>query len=107
TIASASEDPRFPPLTPDESNGLSLEISVLSPMRRIRSVTDILPGIHGVMVTRGVRRGLFLPQVWGESGWDTERFLNELCQSKAGLPAECWKDPQTELYVFDVDSFSA
>jgi AmmeMemoRadiSam system protein A len=106
-IASASEDPRFGPLTRKEFNGLSIEISVLSPLRRIQDDSGIIPGEHGVLIVRGPRKGLFLLQVWKETGWDKTRFLKELCQDKAGLSANAWKDPQTEIYVFDAESFCA
>ena len=106
-IASASEDPRFGPLTHEEFSGLTIEISVLSPLRRVQNSHAITPGEHGVMVVRGHRKGLLLPQVWKETGWEKTRFLSELCELKAGLPANAWKDPQTELYVFEVESFSA
>jgi len=106
-IASASEDPRFGPLTQEELPGLLIEISVLSPLRRVQNADEIKTGEHGVMVVRGHHKGLFLPQVWKETDWDKTRFLNELCESKAGLPAPAWKDPLTELYIFDVESFSA
>jgi AmmeMemoRadiSam system protein A len=105
-IASAQDDPRFPPLTLEECAGLTIEISVLTPFERIQSADAITPDVHGVLVKRGRYRGLFLPQVWKESGWDKERFLNELCHSKAGLPEYAWKETSTELYVFEVESFA-
>jgi AmmeMemoRadiSam system protein A len=106
-IAAASEDPRFEPLSADEWPQLNLEISVLSPFQRAASAKDIIPGKHGVMVQRGSRKGLFLPQVWKETGWDKNKFLNELCSTKSGLPAAAWQDPQTELWIFDVESFES
>jgi AmmeMemoRadiSam system protein A len=106
-VASATEDPRFEPLTKDEFPALNVEISVLSPFQRTTSPIEIIPGQHGVMVQRGLRKGLFLPQVWHETGWDKEKFLSELCQTKTGLPAIAWKDPDTELWIFTAVSFGA
>jgi AMMECR1 domain-containing protein len=57
------------------------------------------------VVSQGTRRGLFLPQVW-EQIPDRERFLGEVCEQKAGLPRDCWKDPKTEVEVFDDEAFS-
>ena len=89
----------------DDLKGLSIEISVLSPFQRIQSLDEIDPDQHGVMVKRGLRRGLFLPQVWKETGWDKVRFLTELCASKAGLSPSSWRDPQTEIWIFTAQSF--
>ncbi len=102
--AAAFEDPRFEEVTADELSSLHIEISVLSPMRRIASPDEIIPFKHGVMVTRGGRRGLFLPQVW-EQLPTKEMFLNYLCAEKAGLSFDAWKDPQTKLEVFTVFAF--
>ena len=105
-IAAVSEDPRFPPVTPDELNDLQIEISVLSQPRRIKSPDEFILGKHGVIVRQGRHQGLFLPQVAETTGWDKERFLSELCVRKAGLPPDAWKSPQTILEVFTADVFS-
>lgn len=105
--ASASEDPRFSPLTAEEFPSLTIEISILSPFREVHAVDDIIPRKHGVLVQQGLQKGLFLPQVWEETGWDKTRFLNELCQSKAGLTAHAWQIPGTLLYIFEVEAFAA
>jgi AmmeMemoRadiSam system protein A len=87
--AAALEDPRFPPVTEAELDSLQLEISVLSPMFEI-APEDVVVGRHGLMVTHGGRRGLLLPQVAPEWGWDRETFLEQICH-KAGLPPHILK----------------
>lgn len=104
-LAAATEDTRFPPLEPDELTPLNMEISVLSSPQRIETPESIIPGLHGVIVQKGKRRGLLLPQVWEESGWDRDRFLKELAVNKAGLHADFLRDPQVEWFVFEVDAF--
>ncbi len=104
-IAAATQDPRFRPVTPEELDDIDIEISVLSPLRRINSWKEIVPFKHGVYVKRGWQSGVFLPQVW-EQIPDKEAFLRELCTQKAGLEPECYKDPNTELYVYTVLEFS-
>lgn len=103
--AAAFEDQRFAPVTAAELPELQIEISVLSPMRRIASWQAIEPGRHGVVVRRGRRSGLFLPQVW-EQLPDLESFMSCLCAEKAGLPATAWKEADTELQVFTVTAFA-
>ncbi|MBI4411964.1 MAG: AmmeMemoRadiSam system protein B [Deltaproteobacteria bacterium] len=102
-LKSALEDSRFSPVTPDELNGIGIEISILSPFRKISSASEVKPG-QGVMVGQGRHTGLFLPQVW-EDIPDKKNFLVELCRQKAGLPEDCWKDPRTEIRVFDAEAF--
>jgi AmmeMemoRadiSam system protein B/AmmeMemoRadiSam system protein A len=103
--AAAFEDPRFPPLTAEELPRTTIEISILSPLQKIRSAQEIVMGKHGVVVRAQGHMGLFLPQVAAETGWSKEEFLDELCSQKAFLPARAWQDPDTELYVFTVQSF--
>ncbi len=103
-IAAASEDPRFNHVSLDELKDIKIEISILSPIKRVFSHKDIKEKIHGVVVRSGIRSGLFLPQVW-EQLPKKEHFLSELCLSKAGLPPNAWQDPKTELYVFTVFAF--
>jgi AmmeMemoRadiSam system protein A len=99
----ALHDPRFKPVSPEELKALSLEISVLSPLKRVASAEEINLGEDGVLVRQGGASGVFLPQVARETGWSKERFLNELCAGKAGLDPEAWKDPACELYTFTVE----
>jgi AmmeMemoRadiSam system protein A len=87
--AAALEDTRFSPVTEAELARLQMEISVLSPMFEI-APEDVVVGRHGLMVSYGNRRGLLLPQVAPEWGWDRETFLEQTCR-KAGLAADSWK----------------
>ena len=98
-VSSAFEDPRFPPLTKTEWPSVRVEISVLSPFKRVQDPQSVCIGTHGVMIRRGVSSGLLLPQVATEQGWNREEFLSHACR-KAGLPPDAWKDPATEIEVF-------
>ena len=98
-VAAAFQDDRFPPVTNVEAGQLEVEISVLSAPRPIRS-EDIVIGKHGLMVSRGSFRGLLLPQVPLQWGWDRETFLAQTCR-KAGLPPDAWKFGAT------IEAFSA
>jgi AmmeMemoRadiSam system protein B/AmmeMemoRadiSam system protein A len=97
-VASATSDPRFLPLAPDELSRVSIEISILSPMRRITDVQEIVVGTHGVMLVEAGQQGVFLPQVPVEQGWDRDQYLENLCL-KAGLPTSCMST-NPELYTF-------
>jgi AmmeMemoRadiSam system protein A len=103
-ISAATTDPRFPPATPDELPYLQIEISVLSPLERIDEPGQIRVGEHGLHISQGGRRGLLLPQVATEFGWDRESFLRQTC-IKAGLPGDAWRRG-AEIRVFTVDRFS-
>lgn len=98
-------DPRFSPLKSDELKDIEIEISVLTPLERVESADKIQMGIHGVMVKKGFNSGVFLPQVATETGWSREEFLSYLCQHKAGISPDAWKDKSTELYVFTAEVF--
>ncbi len=102
-IAAASSDPRFPPLQADELGKVSIEISALSPMRRLTDMQQIEVGVHGLMIFKSGKQGVFLPQVPVEQGWDRDQYLEELC-GKAGLPSGCWKEGAT-LYSFTATVF--
>ena len=97
----ALRDPRFAPLRPEELAGLEIEVSLLSPIHPIRA-EEVEIGRHGLLVERGLRRGLLLPQVATEHRLSRELFLAETCV-KAGLPRESWKDPETHLYGFECE----
>src|SRR3954471_43530 len=88
-VAAAFTDPRFPSLTPPEAQRAKVEISVLSLPRPIRP-EEIVAGVHGLIVSQGTRRGLLLPQVATEHGWDAPTFLTQTCL-KAGLPPDAWQ----------------
>ena len=104
--ASAFEDPRFPPVQKEELAKIKTEISVLSPMERISDYKKIRMGIDGVWIRQGLRSGVYLPQVAIDTGWDRETFLRSLCSSKAGLPADAYKDEETDIHIFQVEKFS-
>ena len=87
--AAATADPRFSPLDASELKTVTIEISALNPSFRIEDPRQIALGTHGLMVTAGRRRGLLLPQVAVEQGWDVTVFLEETC-TKAGLPSDAW-----------------
>jgi AmmeMemoRadiSam system protein A len=103
-IAAAFNDPRFPPLNPDELRDVTLEISVLSPLKIINDIREIEVGIHGLYITKGFHSGLLLPQVATEYKWDRLTFLEETCH-KAGLHPNAWKDKDTKIYIFSADVF--
>jgi len=105
-VEAAVDDPRFPPLRLEELKNIEIEISALSPMKKISSIDEIQLGAHGVLVKRGFNSGVFLPQVATETGWSKEEFLNNLCLHKAGLSADAWKDKATEIFVFTAEVFS-
>ncbi len=99
-VASALTDPRFPPVTADELEQLTLQITLLEPMQQIASPDEIQIGHDGVMLRVGENKGaLFLPQVPLEQGWSLEDTLVNLCR-KAGLPDDAWQRPDARLYVF-------
>ncbi len=95
-------DPRFPPLKEDELDEIKIEISVLSPLKRIKDIKEITVGKHGLYIIKGAYSGLLLPQVATEYGWDKKTFLEEVSM-KAGLPPYAWKD--AELYIFEAEVF--
>ncbi len=102
-VAAATEDPRFPPLTRQELDAVALEISVLSPFRRVTDPAWIEVGTHGLLLIKGGSQGLLLPQVAVEEGWGREEFLDGVCR-KAGLSAGCWREGAT-LYTFTAQVF--
>ncbi len=101
--AAAFEDPRFMPVTRDELNDLDIEISVLTPMRRIQSLEEFELHRHGIYIKKGYRSGTFLPQVADEVNWTKEEFVGHCSQDKAGLGWDGWRD--AELYVYEAIVF--
>lgn len=101
----AIEDPRFQAVSPDELDDLEIEISVMSPLESVTDVSVIEPGRDGLLVECGNRRGLLLPQVAEEYGWDREEFLQHTC-IKARLAPDAWARPDTRIYRFTVILFS-
>lgn len=96
-------DPRFPPVTPDESSNLSIEVSALSPLREVAGPQVIEVGRHGIVLGKSGRQAVFLPQVATEQGWDLPTTLAHLCR-KAGLPPDAWREG-ARLRVFEAEVF--
>jgi len=106
-VSAAFLDPRFPPVTAEEVGGLRLEISLLSPLQQLeasRAESEIQIGRHGLLITHMARRGLLLPQVAVEHGWDALLFLENTCL-KAGLQRGAWREPGARLEVFTAEIF--
>ena len=101
--AAAFEDPRFPPVHREELNDIDIEISVLTPMRRIHSLDEFQLHKHGIYIRKGYRSGTFLPQVADEVNWTKEEFVGHCSQDKAGLGWNGWRD--AELYVYEAIVF--
>lgn len=101
--AAATEDPRFQPVHASEVADLSIDISVLQPAERVTDVNDIEIGTHGLIIEHGHCRGLLLPQVAIEWGWDCKEFLDHCCL-KAGLPKGHWRKGG-EIYCFTAEVF--
>lgn len=103
--AAAFEDPRFPKLTAEELSSIDIEISVLSPLRRITDINEIKLGVHGIYLTLGYKAGVLLPQVATEQSWNRDQFINHTCM-KAGLPENAWQDPSAVIEIFSAVIFS-
>ena len=107
----ATRDPRFPPLSESELDNIVVEVSLLSPPQKIKVKNPkdypklVKVGRHGLIVEQGSFKGLLLPQVPVEYGWDTEKFLSQTC-IKAGLFPDAWLDSRTILYSFTGDVFT-
>jgi AmmeMemoRadiSam system protein A len=104
-VEASSSDPRFEAVMIEELSSIDIEISVLSPKKRVKSIDEIDLGRHGVIVKNGLSGGVFLPQVASETGWSKEEFMRNLCAGKAGLAPYAYKDPKTEIYVFEAEVF--
>jgi AmmeMemoRadiSam system protein A len=102
--AAAFRDPRFHPVKEKELAELEIEISVLTPLKRVLDINEIEVGKHGIYIKKGWFSGLLLPQVATEYGWDRQTFLEHTCQ-KAGLPSSAWREKDTEIYIFSADIF--
>ena len=106
--SSATEDSRFTfdRIVPDEVDDLDIEISVLSPLKKINNPLNIELGVNGIYIKKGFNLGCFLPQVAIETGWSKEEFLSNCCSAKAGLAADAWKDNDVEIFIFTAEIFS-
>jgi uncharacterized protein len=102
-VAACSEDPRFPAVRASELTQVHLEISVLGPMEPVAGPADVEIGRHGLLIERGRHRGLLLPQVATERGWDAAMFLSQTCR-KAGLAPDSWRRG-AEVWRFEADVF--
>jgi len=100
----ATRDPRFTnrPISAAELNDIRIELSILSPLKRITDPLSFDRGRHGVYLRHGLASGCFLPDVGMDLGWDKEKFLSELCKQKAGLSARAWEDERAEIHIFTV-----
>ncbi len=103
--SAALHDPRFTPVTPDELPAIEFEISALTPLVPVHDSEEIEVGRHGLVISQGPNRGLLLPQVPVEWGWDREEFLEHTCL-KAGLSPEAWRREDVELLCFEAEVFS-
>lgn len=106
TLAS-SKDPRFShdPLTSSELKGLKLEISILHPLQKIEKYTEATLGQHGIVVEKGASRGVLLPQVATDTGWNLKEFWGYCSLYKAGLEEDSYMDPSVNLYIFETEVF--
>lgn len=103
SVSAATGDPRFVPLDKTELNGVWIEISVLSPLKEIADVSEIEIGRHGLYIIKGANRGVLLPQVATECGFDRVEFLRNTCL-KAGLKPGAWKEGAT-IFTFEAEIF--
>jgi AmmeMemoRadiSam system protein A len=102
-VAAGTRDPRFYPMDKKGLENFSLEISVLTPLKRVESVDEIEVGVHGIYLVKNSSRGVLLPQVAVEYGWDRDTFLGQTCL-KAGLDRESWREG-AEIYIFSAEVF--
>ncbi|MCK4664875.1 MAG: AmmeMemoRadiSam system protein B [Bacteroidales bacterium] len=103
-ISAVTQDHRFQPVKSDEIKDLEIEISVLTPMKKINSIDEIELGKHGIYIIKGSNKGTFLPQVATETGWDLEQFLGHCARDKAGIGWEGWKD--ADIYIYEAKVFN-
>ncbi len=102
-LDAALRDPRFPPVSAEELPELTIEVSVLTTPKKISDASEVVPGRDGVILEKDGQSGVFLPQVWDETGWTRVEFLRELASQKAGLPPDAWQ--QATLFTFQDQFF--
>jgi len=102
-VSSAIHDPRFHPVKPDELADIDIELSVLSPLKKISNLAEIQLGKHGILIKKGRNSGLFLPQVATETNWNLDEFLGHCSRDKAGLNWDGWKT--ADIFIFTADVF--
>jgi MEMO1 family protein len=105
-VAAATNDPRFPPVAQEELEDITIEVSLLSSLKKVTSLEEVELGKHGIYLKQGNLTGTFLPQVAQEGDWTKEGFLEEICTQKMGLEKDCYLDPETEIFVYTVESFA-
>ena len=103
TVAAATNDSRFLPVQAKELDKIKIEISVLTPLRKINSLNEIIVGKHGIYLKKGFRHGTLLPQVARNNGWTRNEFINYCAKYKAGIPLNELKD--TEIFVYEAIVF--
>ncbi len=103
-VQASQHDPRFPPVQASELPDIDIEISVMSPLKVVDDVSEIVVGRDGLVVQDGSRSGLLLPQVATEYGWDRQTFLEHTCM-KAGLPTDAWKRDDVTIFRFSAEVF--
>ncbi len=103
-VNAAVNDPRFGPVAPRELGLIHIEISAMTPLKPVSDASEVEVGRHGLMISKGFCRGLLLPQVATEYGWNRDQFLRYTCQ-KAGLPMDAWRDPQAKIESFCAEVF--
>jgi hypothetical protein len=99
TESAALRDHRFSPVEASELDDLTVEISVLTPLKSIKSIDEIELGRHGIYLRKGTRSGTFLPQVATKTGWTREEFLGHCANDKAGIGWDGWKE--AEIFVYE------
>jgi len=104
TIASCSRDYRFNPVEPEELKDIEIEISVLTPLKRINTINEIILGKHGIYIIKDGRSGTFLPQVATQTGWNLEEFLGHCARDKVGIGWDGWKN--ADIYTYEAIVFS-
>lgn len=102
-VSAATKDPRFYPMKKEDLKDFHVEISALSPMQKISSIEEIEVGVHGLYLEKNFSRGVLLPQVAVEYGWDRDTFLSQT-SIKAGLPQDGWREG-ANIYVFSAEVF--
>ena len=100
-LSAAFHDPRFPSLSRNEASQIDIEVSVLSPLKKIESIDEFKLGRDGIYIIKGRNHGTFLPQVADETGWNTEQFLGHCARDKAGIGWDGWKD--ADLYTYQAE----
>ena len=97
-VSAAIHDSRFASLKPEDLDKMKIEISILSPLKKIASIDEIIPGKHGILIRKDYRSGTFLPQVAARTGWNAKEMLEECSKRKAGLGHDGWKDADVYIY---------